>query len=354
MGRPSKGQQDWLDDKQKARTLEDFGDWSRKRGISDANRAAQEFVDEWESALAAGPTAINFTFGQQELLNAIKGKIPKINKFGINARKDFTAEVENKLIQRLNIQGGNKLKLRNCTIKEIDCRETERASSSLVLINCWVGYLRIGSRSLNYFEMRGGGVRRLRTPLPNEDNPFVGSVTVAPSVAFSPDLENAQAFRNLRHHLMAMHNQEAASVFHSAEMRTLFKQQSRLDKVFNVLYRGISDYGNSTGRPLIWFSIFALINFMVMVLSNGAVSTSQVEGWQRALLTTDCTGNILRSATITFIQILNPLGVFGLRHLVVAKSMPLAASNAILCFAATVSLGFFIFALRRRFRLAAD
>lgn len=75
-------------------------------------------------------------------------------------------------------------------------------------------------------------------------------------------------------------------------------------------------------------------------------------GWQSLLHSATPIGNALRSATITLTQIFNPLGVFGPRGLVVAKSVILVVSNAVLCFSATTALAFLVFAVRRRFRLA--
>src|SRR5690348_16419954 len=256
----------WLCDDRKSEFLTSFEDWARSRDVRDRRAAFEQYLGEWESKLANGPTIISLSVGPEDLFEAIRAKIQQIDTFGINIRHGFKAQIRDKRLQSFDIQGSAQLQFQNCAIKEINCRDRDGASSSLTLIDCWIGNFNIGPKSLRYLEMKGGGVKRLQTPLPGEGNPFVGSVSIVSPVKFSPDIENAQAFRNLRHHLASIHNLEAASVFHSAEMRTLYKEQNGLDKLFNLTYRIFSDYGNSTIRPFILFLFFAAVNCLIFSL----------------------------------------------------------------------------------------
>jgi hypothetical protein len=353
MNKPSKEQRDWLNESHKVNVMPPLEEWCRNKQIQNYDSAVGAYVSAWESKLSEMPTIIPTGHGREILFSTIKERLPKVNKFGLITRQGFKATIENKLIHKLEMLGGSKLELRNCAIKIVDCQERDNFSSSLIMIDCWVGDFRFAPKSLNYFEMQRGGVDRIASPLPNQQNPFLGSVSIASSVKFSAATENAQAFRNLRHHLMAIHNLEAASVFHSAEMRTLYRQQNRLDKTFNLIYRGISDYGNSTVRPIILFFVFTLGNFLIFYFADGAAVPAGTAdtGWQLLLQEQGRIGNAVRGATITLTQVVNPLGIFGLKSLVVAKTAILVATNALLCFGATVSLAFFVFALRRRFRL---
>jgi len=354
MRRPSKTQNDWLRSSIKNKIMPPFDEWRRNKQINDYDAAVAPYVDEWESRLLENPTTISTNHDREKLSTTIKERIKKVDKFSLSTRHGFNTTIENKLVHKIEMLGGSALELRNCAIKLVDCQERDNQSNSLIMINCWVDDLRLSPKSLRYLDLQGGGVNRITSPLPNQQSPFLGSVHIASSVKFSSAIENAQAFRNLRHHLIAIHNMEAASVFHTAEMRTLLKRQNKLDKFFNHIYRGISDYGNSTVRPLLLFIFFSVGNFLVFYLSDGATvpeGTADV-GWQLLLQDESKIGIAARSATITLTQIVNPLGIFGLKSLVIAKSAMLVVSNALLCFAATTSLAFFVLALRRRFRLS--
>ncbi len=346
----SKDQKAWLSAAEKVKHFETYPEWRQKHQITDVIKSYELYLDDWERTLPTEATIISTRNVDKELGRAIARRLAKVNKFGLEAADAFEEEFENKLISDVTIDHGS-LKLKHCAIRRLHCWH----GASVTLVNCWVGLMQIGENSLNYFEIRGGNIARLESPLPGQLNPFRGSASIV-DAKFDSLLENAQAFRNMRHHLSAIHNQEAAAVFHSAEMRTLFGQQNKLDKIFNLIYRGISDYGNSTTRPLWLFSAFALINFAIFFATDGAVVSGDVAntGWQLALHEGGWAGDALRSATITLTQIVNPLGIFGVKTIVTAKSISLVISNLVICLAATVSLGFFVFALRRRFRLAQE
>jgi hypothetical protein len=353
MNAPSDKQRTWLSASYQPLYFKTFGSWRQSRDVRDWEQTYEEYLDEWQSQLINGSPIVTTRGNNDQLQKAIVARLPKVDKFGLEALDGFKIELDGKLVDWLILDARPTLTLRDCAIRNISCRSGSK--SRLVLTNCWIGQIEIGVESLIYFEMTGGGVGRLESPLPTQQNPFLGSASIL-NVKFSSDAENAQAYRNMRHHLSAIHNQEAASIFHSAEMRTLFKQQNRLDQAFNLIYRGVSDYGNSTTRPLWLFSLFALLNFIVFVATDGVTIPKDVAdtGWQLALHNVDNVGNILRSATITLTQIVNPLGIFGLKTLVTAKSLLLAVVNVVLCLFSTLCLAFFAFAVRRRFRLAQE
>jgi hypothetical protein len=349
--KPTKNQKSWLAESDKTKFFLPFGEWRQNERVEVSREGYKRYVDAWAAQLADGHASIRLN-NDELLATAIVAKLGKIDRFGLDLRQPFKARIEGKFIRTVTMRGGINLSFKNCTIQRINC-SAQDGPSTLSISNCWIGSLVMEPRSFRFFEMKGGGVTDLQSPLTSEHGPFVGSVNIV-GAYFSPKIENAQAFRNLRHHLTSLHNQEAASVFHSAEMRALFNEQGVLDRVFNLLYRFISDYGNSTVRPLIWFLLFATLNFFLFFITDGVIVSggSNAVGWQQLLLDESTFGAALRAGTITLTQILNPLGIFGHRSLLIAKSLGLVVANAGLCLFATVSLAFFILALRRRFRLA--
>jgi hypothetical protein len=351
--KPTKDQKSWLAERGKTKFFLPFSEWRQKEKAKVSPKNYERYVDAWAAQLADGDTSIRL--GNDKLLaTAIVEKLENIDRFGLDLTQPFNARIEGKFIRTVTMRGDINLSFKNCTIQRINCGARD-GPSALSMSDCWIGSLVMEPKSLRFFEMRGGSVTDLQSPLTSEHGPFVGSVNIV-GAYFSAKIENAQAFRNLRRHLTSLHNQEAASVFHSAEMRALFNEQGVLDRFFNLLYRFISDYGNSTVRPLSWFLLFAALNFFVFFITDGAIASagSEAVGWQSLLLDESTFGVALRAGTITLTQILNPLGIFGHRSLLIANSLGLVVANASLCLFATVSLAFFILALRRRFRLALN
>jgi hypothetical protein len=350
----SSEEKSWLSRHDPPKFFLPFSEWRERARAPHSSEGYEKYVDAWAAQLTDGDSSIRTGLGNEQVAKAISAKLKNINRFGLDLRPPFKVRIEGKFIRTVTMHGGVNIGLKNCAIQRIVCGNQD-GPSRLSMTNCRVGSLVIEPKSLRFFEIKGGGIEDLQSPLTSEHGPFVGSVNIV-SAYFSPKIENAQAFRNLRHHLTSLHNQEAASVFHSAEMRALFNEQGLLDRFFNLLYRFVSDYGNSTVRPFSWFLLFAALNFFLFFITDGAVASagSEAVGWQHLLLDESTFGAALRAGTITLTQILNPLGIFGHRSLLIANSLGLVVANAGLCLFATVSLAFFILALRRRFRLALN
>ncbi len=251
MGKPSNEQLTWLTEHAKSEHFENYSDWARSKGRAPSLELFEEYLNEWAIRLAKGPTTLPLSHFSEGQRAALRAALSKANRFGLYLPNDASLELEGKLLTRVNIRGSGSLILQNCAVQELSLGGRD-GHATLELSNCWVGVFILSERSVNYLNARDGGVERIIAPLPNKNNPFDGTVSIS-NVSFSTRPENAQGYRNLRHHLLAIHNQEAASIFHSAEMRTLYQQQGKLDQVFNLIYRAFSDYGNSTARPLFWF-----------------------------------------------------------------------------------------------------
>jgi hypothetical protein len=347
----------WIDSQDKPDYVPRFSEWVRDFSRLNEQATATAYTSEWETRLKAKPTVMILSSEiPDHIRNAVIAKAEVLDNFGLIIGGHATRiSLSDKHIALLEIRDHAKAELRNCIVRSISSYGSDRSSCELKLIDCWVGSLNLAHRQLAVLQIHRGRIEKISAPLPQEDAPFNGLVEIK-NVHLSPTILNAQAFRNLRHHLTAMHNLEAAAIFHGAEMRALYRQQSKLDRAFNLIYRALSNYGDSTTRPAIWFFVFALGNFLLFWLVDGVAVSLEVAkqpyGWQEALVGSDTTSTAFRSAVFTLTQIFNPLGLFGLRSGVLAKSVPLAFASAILCFGATAALGFLFFAIRRRFRLS--
>ncbi len=270
----TKTQEDWLAEQFDAVPMHDFEQWIRENRGKNAN----DYVDAWVKQCTEKPTTIQVVHANN-ISNSLIERLPKANRFGIIiAINKFDLKLADKLIDLLRTHGTGKIVLENCAIRELDLRTTSR---KVILKNCRVGLLRLDTESLSTFEMIGGSVRRTIAPAPYDKSPFTGSAEIR-DVKLAPAFSNAQAYRNLRQHLTALHNHEAASVFHAAEMEAEVGRQSVVDKAISFFYRSLSNYGGSSARPLAICAALVMINFLLLLATDGVATLGEareVDGW---------------------------------------------------------------------------
>jgi len=144
------------------------------------------------------------------------------------------------------------------------------------------------------------------------------------------------------------------SVFHAAEMEAEVGKQSLVDRIISFFYRWLSNYGGSSVRPLIICGVLLSINFILLFLTDGVTligEVREVDGWHYYLYGFDDTARFLRAAVFSISQMFNPLGIFGTRLLLSAKTPTIALVSALLGLASTIAFALFVLAVRRRFRL---
>jgi hypothetical protein len=338
----------WLNLRLKHEYFPTFEDWRRESGGS-----VEAYADAWVKQLEHHPSIIRATsYGEVAgLQGAIQNAINRSNKMGIIIGVSNLYRFENKLISVVQIETRATVEFRNCIVRNLSI-VVPHGLATIRLSGSWVGEMNLPSGSVGFLEVVGGGIDHIRCPLPYDKSPFVDSVIIR-GTWLSRSADNAQAYRNLKHHLNTMHNYEAASIFHSAEMRTIYAEQTSLEKIINLFYRLASNYGASSGRPLLWFLIFSAFDFALFWYVDGATLVPDVTtdvGWRESL-----TGNnALRSCLLVLTQIFNPLNVFGFKGFVTAKTVGLAIANVLLGFFATLSLALCLLALRRRFRWSGE
>jgi hypothetical protein len=342
----SKSDDLWLDQDLQIEWLPPFEHW---RGDS-RSKTVMSYVEEWIAACAIRPVGIpaDDRFGSWD---EIDRKIEKADRFGLRLNVDKAVAISGKLIHTLEIDGVGPLTISNCAIKNLELRQDRRRNVRLE--NCKIGSFRLSASCVATLEIVGCSVRTMSAPAPSQASPFTGSVEVRRS-NFSPAFENAQAYRNLRHHLGTLHNHEAASIFHAAEMEAEAGRQSVVDRAISFCYRWLSNYGGSSARPLIIFAILVLANFLLLYGTDGVTllaEPKEADGWHFALYGLDETARLLRAAVFAISQVFNPLGIFGTRLLLSAETPTIALASALLGLASTIAFALFVLAVRRRFRL---
>jgi hypothetical protein len=342
----TKPQKLWLDQDSELELWAGFEDWRN----SNRGKTVVSYVQEWIAACAAHPVSIvaSDNYGSW---NEIDSRIGQVDRFGLRFHMSGAAKISDKFIHTLEIYGPGPFTFVNCTIKNLELRQEQK--SNVRLENCKIGILRLMSSSVATLEIIGSSVRRSYAPPPNQASPFTGSVEIRNS-KFSPAFQNAQAYRNMRHHLSTLHNHEAASVFHAAEMEAEVGRQSLVDKTISFFYQWLSNYGGSSIRPFAICLALVLINFLLLFVSDGVTALGEareVDGWHYSLYGFDDTARFLRAAVFSVSQLFNPLGIFGTRLLLTAKTPCLALASALLGLASTISFALFILAVRRRFKL---
>jgi len=169
-------------------------------------------------------------------------------------------------------------------------------------------------------------------------------------------LAGPQPYRNLRHHLRALENDRAANIVHAAEQAVERETDSWPAKILSHLYELGSDFGGSVGRPILLLLCLWIVTTSIIVTFDGAMCALPAEsytGWRAVFLQPDLEGKIARSMMLATQPITNPLGVFGFKSLMVAKSGWLNFALVLDGIVSAALLALFFLAARRRFKMAA-
>lgn len=259
-----------------------------------------------------------------------------------------------KRLGTLHISEANyKLELVRCYVDKISV--ISGAGLNLKLRNCWIKSFDMAPASLRHLEIDGGGILALHCPSADGENPFTGPVTIKNLyLPRSPGTDmNPQRLRDIRGHLISLHNTLAAGAFHGAELALDRPNESWSNRRFNWLYEVMADYGNSTTRPIIsFFILLAIMTVTTAVLDDPVIAdNNEAKGWKTALQSSTLLGQIGRSLMYAFSAIFNPLGVLNTKPLLLLTNPVAVVLVAIIGLFATLSLAFLVIGIRRRFKL---
>lgn len=268
------------------------------------------------------------------------GQSVKLTKFGF---KD------------LHFQSAPSIKMTNVwadTLKLDLCKE-------IILTNCFIGTLRLIGPAGSTFEMHGGAVLNIECSEPSGRVPFTGSVFFDQSVYFprAPGryLKGPQPYRNMRAHMLKLENTPMVSRFHTLEQATERKMEGYgFHRGISALYELLSDYGSSALRPFLWFILLFAVTALAVFLTDGAThaDAQELSGWQNSLKGDDWSAQAIRAFVLTGQSTLNPLGIFGVKGLLVAKTGLLALWLSFHGLLSAIFIALFIFAVRRRFKMS--
>lgn len=227
------------------------------------------------------------------------------------------------------------------------------------LVNCFVGTLILNVSSASAFDMRGGAVFDIACPAASANGPFNGSVYFNKKVYFprTPGLrlKGPQPYRNMRAHMLKLENTPMVGLFHTLEQATERKMEGYgFHRAISALYEYLSDYGSSALRPFMFFIGIFGITFLLILLWDGAAHANAAElaGWQESLVGNDWFARVRCAFVLAGQATLNPLGIFGIKGLLVAKTGWLALWLSVHGLLSTIFVALFVFAIRRRFKMS--
>lgn len=235
---------------------------------------------------------------------------------------------------------------------------TLNSNARVCLKNCKIGTLEI--TEAHQIHMEGGCVLNIQVAAPGNSNPLTGSVnfsnTFFPRNKFEYLLASAQPYRNMRHHLRAIENGHMANLFHSAELAVERADDSLLNKTISYAYEWLSDFGSSALRPLLWWLALYLCTVVVIFYFDGAVRAFKIDdnyqGWRKALIdNTPYYSDFLRANYLSLRSMINPLGLFGMRELIIPAHGWLVTALSFIGLMSVTLITLFILAIRRRFKM---
>lgn len=261
----------------------------------------------------------------------------------------------NRLVIRANPGQHAHINFSNCDIKHVafyhDCHATLKDTN--------IGTMELDN--INNLQTNGGSIFNFECPVPGNQNPLSGSIifknTYFPRNTKNKLLTGAQPYRNMRHHLMSIENGQMANLFHTLELAVEREDDSNFNKIVSYTYEYLSDFGSSALRPILWWVLIGLIGSMVLLYTTPPVpafdsSSTYYTGWRSSLIASnDPLNEAHRSIYMSYQSMLNPLGILGLKTLLVpAKGW----QTFYLLFQGLLSailIALTIFAIRRRFKI---
>jgi hypothetical protein len=220
--------------------------------------------------------------------------------------------------------------------------------------NSYVCELSVHPSSIRNFTFTNGGVLNISSPPTAADNPFFGSVKIQnvfiPRNTRNYPIPDAQPYREMRHHLMALKNDQAAGHFHSAILAIERESDPNINKIISYLYESFSDFGNSILRPMLWIFYLTVVFMFIYYYSDDiglARDETTYKGWE--LILTEHNVRLLKSWVFA-LQNINPLRIFSVK-LLVAKNQFIFYISIFQSILSIILVTLLILAIRRRFKL---
>ena len=339
----------------------------RNKSEPDQNKLIDSFVENVHSAIQGGiaSVSLNQSMTRPEIkLSGGKASWDKgLHQLHITHTISGNFTIENVSIRELSIDitspDSVAIQLNRCNIARFSLDKSQRIGGPVKIVckNTNIGFLKMQENAVRSLKMDGGCILDIACPPPGAKSPITGDVAFS-NVFFPRNTEDyllsgAQAYRSFRHHLMTLQNIQAANLIRSAELAVERESDRGMNQYLGLLYEWFSDYGSSTWRPLAWLTGAFLLSLSAIYCSNGATQglpdSAMYAGWRSVLIEHD--GNVWQALYLAFQPIINPLGIFSSKALLVPRHGWLAFLLMVQGLLSPVWIALFIFAVRRRFRL---
>lgn len=265
---------------------------------------------------------------------------------------------ENLSISVLQIRGTgiNKvpITIENCKIKELILRP----NSSVCINNSKIGTLVLRNESvIRYLKVENGCILNVDCPTPGKENPINGPVifknVFLPKNTQNYLLKDAQPYRNLRHYLREIENNQMSNFVHSAEMAVERENEPWANKLVSYFYQGISDFGSSWFRPFLWLISLTLFSAILLFCFDGAEVRTEIkyEGWQSELVGDDGVSKFKRSLYLSAQSTYNLFSLFRSQAIILPSNGVVAFLTWLQTVFSIIIITLMIFAIRRRFKI---
>ncbi|TWT09549.1 hypothetical protein FQU96_20450 [Reyranella sp. CPCC 100927] len=308
------------------------------------------------------------------------GRVPETGYVNVGYRQDFAEVIDQLAIKRfgrLTVDASRTFQRESCQIEEVDLRANSRlhltncyigtiqpqatVEATIHLTNCWVGVLKFENKGYRHLTIKSGGIHDVQAGdgiLVTGDTLIQGTWIPRKQIDNKPSLH---ALRKVRTFFSKENHSLAAGYFHAAELAIERPNESCTNQAVSRIYDIGCSYGNSPNRALLCFLIVLGAIVLLDALLSAAVlaDPSQAVGWQKSLHCigadpVSCLGfgeRILKGLLLAGQLILNPLGVFGGKSLLVLRDTSLLIPFHTLGLIGLLSVAMFFISIRRRFKL---
>ena len=305
---------------------------------------------------------LSHNFSSNSAINIERDKISEAINFNflqIKTGSFGSSEVvlENLLINHLQIHGPvekSPVTIKNCNIKKV----TLISNASVCIKNSQIGTMEmINESAIGYLKVENGCILNFDCPTPGAKNPFNGPIIF--KKVFLPKntndylLKDAQPYRNIRHFLREIENNQMSNFVHSAEMAVERENEPVVNKLVSYFYQGISDYGSSWFRPLVWLITLTLLSAVLIYGFDGAQVRTDIsyQGWHAEFVGKDDCAKFKRSLYLSAQSTYNLFSLFRNQAIILPSNGLVAFLTWLQTIFSIIIITLMIFAIRRRFKI---
>jgi len=307
-----------------------------------------------------------FDFSENEIEKFIPKNITAETKYHI-PYLELTGEsnliFKNAVIGKVNIAPSAvnqpNITFENCCIRSIEV--SSFPGTNIELINCLLGKFKsLTKNALNNLLVDSSWICYWFCTPPQGESPISGSVSFLNAKFPSSNkrsklFQGPQQYKNLRSHLEKLNNNHASAKMRERELASEREIDKGVSKFFNWIYYLASNYGLKPGKSLLWVLFLYLVMVGIIFSWDGGETRndpSSLKGWEVALSNkTSSMEKLKRSIILPAQSMFNPVGAFRSNQILIPKKGWVKFLLIPYGFLSDGLLLFFIFGLRKRFKL---